>query len=215
MTSVTPTPSQPDPLLLEELEHFRQRWKSTEHIVEQRMTMLLTAVGAAIAISAALLVNGTVAGGINTATLLSILWFAVFLVAEGMFFRLIRARRSICRDIEVINFIRHKVIEGASQGVKSILERVERRDSTPPRIFSIFSIPSSAALTAATSFLFGYWFAVANLGEAAKSAHPAPLTAVPAADYCLAVVLLIINLIIFWCAGRFRIDHEATELPDD
>src|SRR5277367_6375780 len=95
-----------EPLLAKELAHYRERWQATQKLSDQRITMLLTAIGSAVAVSAGVFAHGTAKGGLDLHPLLSGLWAIVTMISEGIFLRLVQARRSICRDISIINSLR-------------------------------------------------------------------------------------------------------------
>jgi|HubBroStandDraft_6_1064221.scaffolds.fasta_scaffold209613_2 hypothetical protein len=161
MTESPSEPSDADRLLVQsEIEHYRERWSSTAHLAEQRMTMLLTAIGAAVAISAAVLVHGSSDSPIDGNALLAGVWVIVALVSEGIFIRLVRARLSISRDIAILNLLRSKLVDySESSETKTTLEAVLAVDSSPPRSFSVTSMPSAAAVIAASSTLCAAWLA--------------------------------------------------------
>lgn len=184
---MTSQPGAPDPILLRELDHYRERWKSTERLAEQRLNMLLTAVGTAIALSTAILALGTPKGGIHAHALLAGLWVVVAIVAEGVFIRLVRARRSICRDIRFINRLRVVLVDSADPKVTAVLKSVVDADSTEPRVFSVFSIHSASAVVAGSSVFAALW--LANSG----------MTRTPPGDaFLFTFIVLALDLLWVW-----------------
>ena len=150
----------PDPLLLQELEHYRSRWKGTERTSEQRMTMLLTAVGSAIAISAADFIHSTGNNRVDSGTFLCGVWLVVTLVAEGVFIRLVRGRRAMRRDIRIINIIRKNLYDIDSKEdpeQDGVLAKVWKLDHVPPKAFLWASLPMAAGLITSCSALASVW----------------------------------------------------------
>lgn len=197
MTEETANYSSGDALLTQELGHYRDRWQSTQHLVGQRMTLLLTAVGSSIVLSTAVLANGPHPGSIDAGPLLAGLWIVVAAASEGIFLRLIRARRSICKDIGIINKIRSALILRAEPDIADVLRVVLEVDSSTPRVFSVLSIPSSAALVVASSVFVAPWLADSRL------THRPPLP-----SYLLGIGVMAFDFGIFFVMDR-RFDKYA------
>lgn len=193
-----------DPLQLvvhSELMHYRERWKSTQSLSDQRVTMLLTAVGSAIVLTTALMLHQGSVNGVNKFDFLSWLWAFVSFVSEGIFLRLVRARRSICKDIEIINRLRAFQISQSLSDDKNLLEPIFDVDSKPPNLFSIVSSPTSAAFIVGGASFTSVW-----LGTSGLVGHP------PEAAYFLAAALVVLDCLVFLRLDRNYRSHTLTVL---
>ena len=138
--------------------------------------MLLTAIGSAVAISAAVLVHGSGPGHIDAAGLLTGLWIVLAVIAEGIFLRLIRVRRSIRRDIRIINLLKETLYERAMGPEKEVLKRILEADGKPPSVFMISATPTSAIIVASSAAFAASWLADSGLRSGAPlSAYVASL----------------------------------------
>jgi hypothetical protein len=153
--------------------------------------MLLTAVGSAVAISAAVILHGDTPT-LDSKPLLSGLWAVVALVSEGIFIRLIRVRRSICRDIGIINRLRTAIYElAADKRSRELLQSIHTVDSKPPQIFELASTCSAAATVAASSAFCSAWLADSGITDAP-----------PAYAYVVGAIVLGVNMIGYYREGR-------------
>jgi hypothetical protein len=201
------TPTDPTELdsyefALQELAHYRARWRDTQSLADQRITMLLTAIGAAIAISAAVLAHGLPRNEVDTNALLSGLWWVVAAVSEAVFLRLIRARQSIVRNISIINHLRENLLrELANSSLHSALAQVAQVDGKPPRVFAPLSSPSAASISATCSVFVALWFSTSGL-----TSRP------PLASYLAGSVLLVVNFTVNY--GIQTLGARRVELLD-
>jgi hypothetical protein len=184
-----PPPAQPieidsSQFALQELAHYRERWRDTQTLADQRVTTLLTTVGAAIAISTAVLAHGLPKGEVDTNALLSGLWWVVAAVSEAVFLRLVRARQTITRDISIINYLRQALLRDLTNGpMQEALARIANADNKPPRVFAPLSSPSAASISGTCSAFVAVWFGVSGL-----------INRPPLASYLVASALLTVNL---------------------
>jgi hypothetical protein len=167
--------------------------------------MLLTMIGAAVAISAAVIAHGTAKGNVDSGALLGGLWAIVGVVAEGLFFRLVRARQSICRDIEIVNRLRDSIIgKLPDSDDKHVLRVVATVDSKSPRVFSPLSSPGAASTAGTCAAFASCWFVDSDL------AHSPPAYA-----YLVAALVLIVDLSVFGFADRRFLDvSKALDVID-
>jgi len=185
-----PQSSSPDPLE-SELAHYRERWKATMRLSDQRVTMLLTTLGSAVAISAAVIVHGS-SPTLDSRPLLSGLWAIVALVSEGIFLRLIRVRRSIARDVNIINRLRSAIYADVLDAkTRTLLQSIHSLDSNPPKVFELSSTCSAAAPVAAGSALCAAWLADSGIAHAP-----------PSYAYLVGATALALNMFGYYWVGR-------------
>lgn len=83
-------------LLAAEIAGYRDRWRGTERLAEERLLMLLGVVAPALAATAVISTRPVTSGGsLSSDEGLALMWLAVAVVAEGLFIRLMHARLSI------------------------------------------------------------------------------------------------------------------------
>lgn len=144
--------------LPEELAHYRERWRATERIVDQRLTMLITLLSGAIAATVALLSMNTPSPTVDPDVLLGAVWLAIAIISEGIFLRLMRARRSICRNIATINYLRSAILETVPSDEQAVLRRVYALDSNLPRPFYVWGSVAASALVQSCAAVLVLWF---------------------------------------------------------
>ena len=184
-----------DDLLRQELAHYRERWRATEHLSDQRLTALLTALGTAVALSTAILAHGTVKGGVDSYALLSGLWAVMSVVSEGIFLRLVRARRSICP--------RHQRDKHPTNRTDWNGWRVRSEDASThcccrlntSQDFAIASAPTAASIVVSCSLFVCPWFADSGLSQSP-----------PALSYVFFGIGMLTNLGWFWRSERVASD---------
>lgn len=175
-----------------ELDHYRERWRATERIVDQRLTMLLAGLGSAIAATVALLARGdTTAAAVDVDSLLGAVWMTLAIVAQGILLRLIRARLTIHRNIAIINHLRAALVRHRARVVQGALQVAYQLDSRLPRPFYIWGSTAACALVQAASTLLAYWFLVPGIDK-------------PLAWYSLVggVVMFAANMTSYWMRCR-------------
>lgn len=150
-------------LLAAEIAGYRDRWRGTERLAEERLLMLLGVVAPALAATAVISTRPVTSGGsLSSDEGLALMWLAVAVVAEGLFIRLMHARLSIYRSIVCLNRLRAAVVSLLPDSTsRTALADVLELDRTPPRPFSVLSLPTASALTAslavATSLALNPW----------------------------------------------------------
>lgn len=146
-----------------ELAHYRERWRATERIVDQRLTMLLAVLASAVAATVALLSREVRSPTVSLDTLLGGVWAALAIISQGIFLRLVRARASIHRNVATINFLRCYLMADLPGREKAALEAVYSIDSSLPRAFYLWGSCSSAALVQGVSVILAGIFLMASL----------------------------------------------------
>lgn len=150
--------------LINELSHYRHRWRATEHVVEQRLTMLLAGLGSVLGGSAILLTRNAMDGQVSTTYIIAGIWSVLAVVAEGIFLRLVTARLSICRSIHIINVLRRQV--AGSVGATRTMASVYCLDNRPPPEFSLISSVAAALMIQTSASFVALWLAVTLLDVA-------------------------------------------------
>lgn len=142
-------------LLLAEISSYRERWRATQRLGEQRFVMLLTVLASVIASSGLLLTADEVGRStLSSEDIVGFLWTILAIVAQGTYVRLISVRRSIYGSIVCLNYLRRALIQLARRGRSaSTLAAVLAVDSTLPSPFRLLSLPSAAALMVSCSVL--------------------------------------------------------------
>lgn len=147
-------------LVSREIQHYRDRWRGSERIAEARTAVILTSVGAAIAVSSGVLAANTdTLHGVSVDRLLGAIWLLTATISEGLHFRLLRARRSIISSITNINTLRQVELDALTRNdaVTIALRSVYDRDSTPPKLLRIDSSAAAAALTGSVVLFVALW----------------------------------------------------------
>lgn len=173
--------------LIHELDHYRERWRATDRVINQRLTLLITALGAAIAGTAALLSrepSGTPL--VASASVLTVIWAILAVVSQGLFVRLVRARLSICRSIRIINLLRSQLPAYTPPRDRAVLRTAYHLDGDPPKPFALLNSCGAAALIQAAATLAALSFYVAG------ATYEPPMVA-----FAAALALLVGNMAVY------------------
>lgn len=183
--------------LLVEISGYRDRWRQTERLAEQRLVMLLTILAAVITATAVLL-SRTVPSpsAVSYDEMLGFLWLIMSIVAAGIFVRLVKARLSIYRAIVCLNYLRCTHIAllpecTATQTLRTVLAV----DSSPPPAFKCLSLPTSAAVISSCGSALAVWFLTSG------SSKPLPASASAAG----LTVLVVSCIYYYWRAEKFTV----------
>ncbi|MCU1485754.1 MAG: hypothetical protein JWN67_2500 [Actinomycetia bacterium] len=141
-----------------ELAHYRDRWRATERIVDQRLTMLIAALGSVMAATVAVLARNAKDTPVDIDLILGSVWLLLSFLAEGIFFRLIRARNTIHRNIAVINHLRAAASLQLPTWEQQVLMPVYAADSRLPRPFYFWGSTTASALVQGAGLHFSIWF---------------------------------------------------------
>jgi len=141
-------------VLTSEMAAYRDRWRQTERLAEQRLIMLFTGITLACTASAFLLSSTAkrLDIGVANATVAGTLWIVMSIIAVGVSIRLVRARISIVRSIICLNEIRSAYVSAiGNRQVRTAIERTIQIDSQVPPAFRWFSLPTAASAIAGAS----------------------------------------------------------------
>lgn len=131
--------------LREDLTRYTDRWRATDRLIEQRVTLLVAAVTVCVALVA---IDSPDA---NTHQTKAAVWAFAAVLCLGTFHRLVSGRISIIRSIAIMNLIRREIMIGASDDMKAYHQKILDADSTLPSAHKWMSTQMGAALGAAAT----------------------------------------------------------------
>nr|WP_141215957.1 MULTISPECIES: hypothetical protein [unclassified Rhodococcus (in: high G+C Gram-positive bacteria)] len=129
-----------------DLNRYQERWRATDRIAEQRLTVLAAAITACVAL-VAIGADGDISHQVKSG-----IWFFAFALSGGTFHRLVQARLSIVRHIKIMNFIRGQIRDAVPANEKDYNVKLLQADGQVPPGFKLLSVQSATALTAVTAF---------------------------------------------------------------